>query len=57
MPQIRKRLFVIASKKSLSSPFPQATHTPMSEDGLSLHLIPTPTLWDAISDLPDIEAR
>lgn len=57
VPQIRKRLFVIASKKSLSSPFPQATHTPMSEDGLSLHLIPTPTLWDAISDLPDIEAR
>ncbi len=58
VPQIRKRLFVIASKKKLSNPFPSPTHTlgttepNLFNDGLKK----CPTLWDAISDLPDIEA-
>jgi DNA (cytosine-5)-methyltransferase 1 len=59
IPQIRKRLFVIASKKRLDSPFPKTTHTvdTVKNDLFSNRLKPCPTLWDAISDLPDIEAR
>lgn len=58
VPQIRKRLFVIASKAPLSNPFPEPTHR--TQNGTSLlnaHLAECPTLWDAISDLPKIEAR
>ncbi|MCL2842787.1 MAG: DNA cytosine methyltransferase [Oscillospiraceae bacterium] len=58
VPQIRKRLFVIASKKKLTRPFPLATHSsePSLFSGLD-SLKQSPTLWDAISDLPLIEAR
>ncbi|MCK5538642.1 MAG: DNA cytosine methyltransferase [Bacteroidales bacterium] len=59
IPQIRKRLFVIASKKQLENPFPKPTHTLNSgkNDLLSEELEKCPSLWDAISDLPEIEAR
>ena len=57
VPQIRKRLFVIASKEDLSQPFPIPTHTTSSENQNGFELEDTPTLWDAISDLPLIEAR
>lgn len=53
VPQIRKRLFVIASKLKLGRPFPLPTHALEEQD----ELLKTPTLWDAISDLPLIEAR
>lgn len=59
VPQIRKRLFVIGSKTKLDKPFPSPTHYVLGEndslfnEGLEI----TPTLWDAISDLPTIEAR
>lgn len=58
VPQIRKRLVVIASKTELKSPFPEKTHT-LSENKnmFEVHLKQCPTLWDAISDLPEIEAR
>jgi len=54
VPQIRRRLFVLASKVPLDKPFPD----PQFCDGnlLTSHLPMTPTLWDAISDLPDVEA-
>jgi DNA (cytosine-5)-methyltransferase 1 len=54
VPQIRKRLVVIASKKKLKRPFPEATHT-IAGGGL-FNLEKTPSLWDAISDMPVIEA-
>ncbi|MEA5467394.1 DNA cytosine methyltransferase [Spirulina sp. 06S082] len=57
VPQIRKRLFVIASKKELHHPFPKPTHSPTLDDLFSFILKKTPTLWEAISDLPNIEAR
>ena len=58
VPQIRKRLFVIASKIELEQPFPLASHSIQNEDDLfGQDLLPCPTLWDAISDLPVIEAR
>lgn len=53
VPQIRRRLFVIASKKILLNPFPVPTH---NLEGL-LGLQKTPTLWDAISDLPQVAPR
>lgn len=57
VPQIRKRLFVIASYIELERPFPEPTHSPNQSDLLSFSLKKTPTLWEAISDLPEIEAR
>lgn len=58
VPQIRKRLFVIASKIPLDNPFPKQTHQILEEpNSLVDNLKRTPNLWDAISDLPEIEAR
>jgi len=57
VPQIRRRLFIIASKKKLDKPFPNPTHTIEKNDLFQKDLKKTPTLWDAISDLPVIEAR
>ena len=59
VPQIRKRLFVIASKHGLENPFPEPTHLDFlskTPDLFSRDLEQCPTLWDAISDLPDLEA-
>lgn len=53
VPQIRRRLFVIASHKPLLNPFPAPTH---NLDG-SAGLLQTPTLWEAISDLPQVNPR
>jgi DNA (cytosine-5)-methyltransferase 1 len=58
VPQIRKRWVVIASKVPLTQPFPTPTHA-LSEIHNTLFindLQPTPNLWDAISDLPQIAA-
>ncbi len=57
VPQIRKRLFVIASEVALNNPFPKPTHAVSVDDLFSVGLEKTPTLWEAISDLPEIEAR
>ena len=58
VPQIRRRLFVVANRGDISRAFPPSTHC---IDDSNLHLYETklkcPTLWDAISDLPDVEAR
>lgn len=59
VPQSRQRFVLIGSKKKLSRPFPPATHFVKVDGELDLEgeLLPCPTLWDAISDLPEIEAR
>lgn len=56
IPQIRKRLFVLASKNELTLPFPNPTHTINTSGEELFKLEKCPTLWDAISDLPDIES-
>jgi len=60
IPQIRRRLFVLGTKKPLDNPFPSATHRVVGEnpDGdLFESLLPRcPVLWDAISDLPVLAA-
>ncbi|MCI7349508.1 MAG: DNA cytosine methyltransferase [Ruminococcus sp.] len=59
VPQMRQRFILIASKQPLENPFPKQTHFVLSEreEDISNVLIKCPTLWEAISDLPDIEAR
>lgn len=61
VPQMRQRLFVVGSRKKIKSPFPRPTHYWNRNDKyqykLPLGVGPCPNLWDAISDLPDIEAR
>lgn len=59
IPQIRRRLVVVASEQPLENPFPIPTHSVESSSSYSLFdkdLLPCPTLWDAISDLPQIAA-
>jgi DNA (cytosine-5)-methyltransferase 1 len=59
IPQIRRRLVVIASEQPLENPFPIPTHSVESSSSYSLFdkdLLPCPTLWDAISDLPQVAA-
>lgn len=56
VPQIRRRLFVIASKTSLAQPFPGPRYNSGNGNLFAQGLPPTPTLWDAISDLPELEA-
>ncbi len=61
VPQIRKRFFVLGSKKPLECPFPVATHTWEGQADATPDLFPgtgrrCPTLWEAISDLPQLDA-
>ena len=57
VPQIRKRLFIVASKTKLDAPFPTITHTYHGTDTLFYQgLKQCPSLWDAISDLPTLSA-
>ena len=57
IPQIRKRLFIVASKTMLNTPFPEITHTSNGADTLFHRgLMQCPSLWDAISDLPTLSA-
>lgn len=60
VPQIRTRLFVIASKTPLEKPFPSPTHRIAKKgstaDMYASELLECPTLWDAISDLPELTA-
>jgi DNA (cytosine-5)-methyltransferase 1 len=53
VPQIRKRFLIVGSKVDLEKPFPDPTH---SVDGGIKGLLKSPTLWEAISDLPSLEA-
>ena len=61
VPQMRRRLFCIGSREPLASPFPLATHFLDTDSGdllrATAQLQRSPTLWDAISDLPELEAR
>lgn len=58
IPQIRRRLFVVASAQPLDNPFPEPTHSVHGDEGLLFGGArkQCPTLWDAISDLPPLDA-
>lgn len=72
VPQMRKRFILIASKSKLTRPFPEKSHYVPDNyanlnnnfayqmnilDYCNSSLRKCPTLWEAISDLPDIEAK
>jgi DNA (cytosine-5)-methyltransferase 1 len=62
VPQLRPRLFVVGYRRKTTTPFPLPTHGPIQAadhgDLFSRRgLAPYVTLWDAISDLPELEAR
>ena len=53
VPSLRRRIFVVASKIGLSAdPFPKPTHSSEGSSGL----IKNVSVWDAISDLPYLQA-
>ncbi len=59
IPQMRQRLFVIGSREPLRNPFPPPTHHVRDMNEMLLfdeELLPCPTLWDAISDMPKLAA-
>lgn len=64
VPQRRKRFILIATKKNITNPLPEPTHyvrqsskAKATQSELQFNnLLPCPTLWEAISDLPDINA-
>lgn len=61
VPQLRPRLFVVGYLQKPTASFPEATHGAATASvdlfSTSPETLPYVTLWDAISDLPDLEAR
>ncbi|PWB97129.1 DNA cytosine methyltransferase [Salinibacterium hongtaonis] len=59
-PQSRRRLFLIGAREDVPLPqYPSPTHTPRTIKGKvpSAHDLPLgPSVWDALSDLPDADA-
>lgn len=53
VPQIRKRFIIVGTKDKFEKLFPEPTHGINTEN---IALTSTPTLWDAISDLPSLNA-
>ena len=62
VPQIRERLFILGTLgHAIQHPMPASTHSGVAQGQLSLlgadgQLLKSITLWDAISDLPDLKA-
>ncbi|MGC9998344.1 MAG: DNA cytosine methyltransferase [Terriglobia bacterium] len=55
VPQDRKRLFLIGARRGFPLPgYPEATHAP-ANGKLNLFLKHTPTVWDALGDLPEAD--
>lgn len=56
VPQSRERLFLLGARKGLRLPdYPAPTHQPDRSTKDLLGLPFTPTVWDAIGDLPEVE--
>ena len=57
VPQSRQRLFLIGARKGFPLPeYPDATHLPAGKrDSPNLFKKPTPTVWDALRDLPEAD--
>ncbi|MGB0040584.1 MAG: DNA cytosine methyltransferase [Terriglobales bacterium] len=56
VPQDRQRLFLMGAREGQSLPtYPDATHQPDREIRDIRKLPLTPTVWDAIGDLPEVE--
>ena len=56
MPQDRERLFILGARNGSTLPsYPEPTHQPNRTMGDIQNLPFTPTVWDAIGDLPEVE--
>lgn len=56
VPQDRKRLFLMGARKDCNLPlYPKATHERTRRNASTGPLKSTPTVWDAIGDLPDAD--
>jgi DNA (cytosine-5)-methyltransferase 1 len=56
VPQDRQRLFILGARKGLKLPsYPDPTHQPDRTIHDLRNLPNTPTVWDAIGDLPEVE--
>ncbi len=57
VPQSRHRLFLLGARQGMPLPsYPDATHSPKDEPtGLFSNLSKTPTVWDALGDLPEAD--
>lgn len=55
VPQNRERLFLLGSKKELQLPkYPQRTTQPNFDQSNEIKLFKTPTVWEALQDLPEV---
>ncbi len=61
VPQLRPRLFILGLRERTPNPFPARTHRSEPENldlfGPPTETVAACTVWDAISDLPGIDAR
>lgn len=57
VPQHRQRLFIMGARRGFPLPeYPEATHEMSREaEAGSLFLRPTPTVWDALRDIPEAD--
>lgn len=57
VPQMRERVFLIASRDGTEFNFPMATHSDQGQQNLNGDTLPWKTCWDALADLeePDLE--
>ena len=56
VPQDRRRLFLLGARRGMPLPsYPEATHSREREAGMFSEASKTPTVWDAIGDLPEAD--
>jgi DNA (cytosine-5)-methyltransferase 1 len=55
VPQSRERLFLFGAKEGLPLPFYPLPTSKLADKERDFELPPTPTVWDALSDLPEPE--
>ncbi len=56
VPQDRRRLFLLGARRGMPPPsYPEITHSPDADSGMFLDLARTPTVWDAIGDIPEAD--
>lgn len=56
VPQDRRRLFLLGARRGMPLPsYPEITHSPDGDADMFSEVAKTPTVWDAIGDLPEAD--
>ena len=56
VPQDRRRLFLLGARRGMPLPsYPEITHSPDGDADMFSEAAKTPTVWDAIGDLPEAD--